>query len=385
MSKYHKMLASGLEAKSPSFGIPLQPVTFDGDIGDCFSGHGNLYCTVPDKGLYVYRESSLEEIFSCSKVLSVICSLPSSLILLGRDKRFYRYTPSTNLIEELALEGARNFSYRNLHHLGEYLIMMAADPNDDSRRPTQIIHKYMKEPFSLKWKVEAPNKRGGALLIDEDNSVFYVIGNNAAIYCLEVETGNPVWNKDISAYFESRSKIIHAQPALIGDTIVIIYTGVTVAISAKDGGLVWKREGATASWGLIANNGMLYQLESSITDNTRNIITIDAATGKLVSSYQLTAKDNPDFLNSIRVMNPLHWAISETHIIIGWSDALLTAINPLNGVIDWHEDLGRDQGVSIMPDIMTSNNRIYCCTSSPDINDFVTTSRVFEGISGFGG
>lgn len=384
MAENYRKQASGFDLEPAHFNIPAKKLSFSGDIGSCFCLHDNLYCSVPDSGLHVFDEDSLEEKLFFPDVIDIISSTDYSIIFLGKNKSIYQYLVGSNKVESLNVESTGACFSRNQNYFGSFLIMTGKDLKDESRRPDKYFYKYLKDFSSLVWRVEAPNKMVHSFVIEEDKGVFYSIDGNATVFCYGLDKGKLLWERDISEFFTSRTSILSIHPVLINNTIVIVYPSAILAISTENGDLVWERKGLNNEWGIISNDKRLYQIALNGEMNEQALSVLDVTTGELLHSHNLSCTDEPSIMNKLMFTNPLHWTLSTTHVFVGWGNGYLTAINPNNGSIDWYADLGSDHEDAIMPEITISNNRLYCRTIRSDIDNRVSKSWVFEGEGGFG-
>ena len=383
MSNRYTKNARGLSLNVCDLALPAKPLSSSISLGNSVDMKGNLFSVIPSDGLYVYDVETLEQISFYPNIIDIICLSGEEVIFLI-DNDVYSYSSHTNKATLISKNFSRGCYQNNQNHNGtSFMIYTGAEVGDTSRRPQKFFMKVDKNNFSIDWKVKAQSRTNTYILISEENNCFYTIDADTNIHCYKLENGELNWQTDISDVVEP-SGILEVHPALVVDLIVLVYKGLTLAISTKDGSMVWQREGATASWGLISTEHKVYQLETSLSDSTRSIITVDAISGELLSSYPLFVKDGSGICNDLAFHNPLHWAITLTHIFIGWSHGLLTAINPDTGEIEWYADLGGENQDPIVSDIVISNNRLYCRTTSSGIENRVSKSWVFEGEGGFG-
>mgnify|MGYP002700234658 CR=1 FL=1 len=375
------MSANGTELITQSFNLPAQRIKFDGLLGTSFSDHGNFYCMVPNDGLRVYDEKTLTKKFTYKEAMEVVCSLTSSIIFLGLDHILYCYSANENEISIVEKEVAASCGHTNQNQQGDFLIMSGGVIGDESRLPKRKIHKYQKEPFELLWKVDPPSRRVNKFVIDEDKGVFYSITSETSMFCLTLNSAETVWKVNFAALIGDRSRILEVQPVLIGNAIVVIYWGLVLAFSVDNGDLLWKKEEGTTPWGVVSSVGTIYLLKTS--QNKRHIVTIDGHTGNLVSVSAINADGHSGFTEDLTFTNPVDCVMSKTHMIIGWGNDFITAINPENGHVDWYCNVGSEHGHGIAT-ISLCNNRLFCRTSISAIdNEIPDVSWVFEGAGGF--
>lgn len=388
MTTQYDKLSTGLNDFSSRLSLPLTQLPFEGDLGSFFAKSGFLYCSVINEGFVVYDERLLGKVFLEGSLLGIIGELAGN-VLIHTDYGEYRlYNPQGRSLATVLCETPFTYGYVNQAIDSSSLFLMGIEKFDSNSLFARMnaktsLYKYTKNSFELDWVRELETTSIGQVILDKDNDVYFLIDNEKIFTCHGLQTEELNWKADISDVIRP-SCILEVHPALVGDLIVLIYKGLTLAISTKDGSIVWQREGATASWGLISTDHKVYQLETSLSDSTRSIITVDAISGELLSSYPLFVKDGSGVCIDLAFHNPLHWAITSTHIFIGWSHGLLTAINPDTGEIEWHADLGGENQDPIVSDIVISNNRLYCRTTSSGIENRVSKSWVFEGEGGFG-
>ncbi len=388
MSEKYNKLSYGIEPVNSVFHLRARTVVQDNSFSKVLSNKDLLYSIIVNDGLHVSRENTFEEVFFFERIIDVVCTLESGVVFLAEDGFLYNYDAGNNEAEKILTEPPGTCYHRNQNREGDFIIMVGAiEIESDSfwGEEEQFIYKYNKSPFKLDWKIAAPKDEIYNFVINEKKGVFYAVDSDASVYCFSLENGDRIWDVDFSQHIGDVSRTLNMHPALIGNAIVIIYRGIVLALSAENGELLWQRKGITTPWGIISNDGVIYLLETLAVNGVKkqHLVSIDGDSGELIAAHVISADEHPDFIEDIRFMNPLDWVISKTHIIIGWSDGFITAINQKNGHIDWLEDVGNGNKDAVVPGMLLSNNRLYCRTIRSDIEDRVSTSWVFEGEGGF--
>jgi hypothetical protein len=387
MGQRFEKRTDGLERLGPILKTPLRCLPFEHDLGACFSSGDSLFCSSPGEGFVVYREETMQVISRYGNVEDVIGPLEDRKILLWCDEKFAVFNCIQMVLDDNAAAAPYSFGAVNQCVDGEFLYLLGVDrPEGEGllarARAKKKILSYEKSPFRLKWSLEMPPGSVCHFLVDKKSELLYVIDSDANILCCD-SNGNQLLQRSFLESFSSASTIIETQPALIESSIVLIYTGVTLSISAKDGSLLWKRKAATGSWGLISEEHKIYQLETSLKDKSRSLITLDATTGELLASNLLYTNDGSSICNDLAYRNPLHWSLTSTHLVIGWSHGLITVIDPATGEISWYVNLSGEEGEVTVVGLYISNNRLYCRTSTSGM-DAKFKSWVFEGVGGYG-
>lgn len=387
MTIFGEKLSSGLKTGLDEFKLPVSKLPFTGELGWCFSDHGFIYSTAYNKGVAVFQENTLEEVASDISVDNIILSTQLGILFLNKQGKLSEYIKSIGITIYSSLDAPYTGEGTGSNQGDYFLIMGSGKPEDNSLRARinakRHIYKYSSNPYELKWKVTPPTNEFSYLVINERSNQFYGISYDLFIHCYSLETGELLWSNDFSNEVKDPSKTFSVKPSLSGNTIVIICMGETFGFSAGSGELIWKRVAATGDRGIITNEGVVYQIEHSFKEDKDYLIALEGETGKLIAKHLIDIDDNPEFLERVAFMNPMHWVMSKTHIIIGWSDGFITAINPNNGHIDWLEDVGNGKKDAVVPGMLLSNNRLYCRTIRSDIEDRVSSSWVFEGEGGF--
>lgn len=185
------------------------------------------------------------------------------------------------------------------------------------------------------------------LVVDSDTAV--TADYKGRVYAFNRDTGTLKWKVDSKAN-------ISGGPALIQDQIVVgTREGKVLSFRASDGVFQWE---TTLTGGVIAapagGNGMIFvnALDGSITALNAN------------DGHQLwrSSLHSPAIMLN-RSSRPI---VTDNHVIVGFANGKLVALNRLDGSVDWEREIAVPKGrsdiqrmVDISADPVVHQNRLY--------------------------
>jgi outer membrane protein assembly factor BamB len=133
-----------------------------------------------------------------------------------------------------------------------------------------------------------------------DGTSLYALGSDGDLACLDTETGEVRWTKNLVSDFAGKAgQWAYAESPLVDGDLVVCTPGgsdaTLVALDKKTGEVAWKcaiAEGDDAAYAsiIVVNSGGLKQYVQFL---GKGLVGVDAKTGKFLWRYDRTAKGSP--------------------------------------------------------------------------------------------
>ncbi len=147
---------------------------------------------------------------------------------------------------------------------------------------------------------QGPQYPGARSTPTVDGNVLYVLGSDGDLACLDTDSGDIKWTKNLRSDFDGKpGKWAYAESPLVdGEKLVVTPGGADatiVALDKKNGEAIWKcatPEADEAGYAsiIVVNSGGLKQYVQFL---AKGLVGVDADTGKLLWRYDRTAQGSP--------------------------------------------------------------------------------------------
>ena len=214
------------------------------------------------------------------------------------------------------------------------------------------------------WNRNYPGTRSTVVVNDGKLYIYSSVGH---LHCLDEETLDPVWKKDLIAEFGGRNIMfgMTESPLIVGDKIFVTPGGEThnmVALNKHTGALIWSSRGAGTTSAYCSPQFISgYSIPIIVTNTRQEIIAFNADTGEVLWSHPQPSG------NTIHPNTPLYYNGMVLSITGYGGGAWLYRITDggRGAELVWHNDVDNQMGgvVKVGDYVFSSGhrNRGFAC------------------------